>query len=114
MLFTALQFSTLVEVRLSNVGWLVSESVRSQISWITALRIFLIFCMNVHWVKGKKRTRRFFRKNSSSLIIHENVFWPYFGHFLKFRWFILPEIVNLDRLDGSSSVNCFQGIFKGH
>ena len=74
----------------------------------------MIFCMNVPYHKGKKRTRPFVRENSSSLIIHENVFWPYFGHFLKFRRFILPEIVNLDRLDGSSSVNCIQGITKGH
>ena len=74
----------------------------------------MIFCMNVPYHKGKKRTRPFVRENSCSLIIHENVFWPYFGHFLKFRWFILPEIVNLDRLDGSSSVNCIQGITKGH
>ena len=66
-------FSTSVEVRLLNC-WSVSQLVSSQISWITALRIFLIFCMNVHWVKGKKRTRRFFQENSSSLIIHENVF----------------------------------------
>ena len=74
----------------------------------------MIFCTNVPYHKGKKRTRPFVRENSSSLIIHENVFWPYFGHFLKFHRFILPEIVNLDRLDGSSSVNCIQGIFKGH
>ena len=39
----------------------------------TALRIFLIFCMKVPYYKGKKRARRFFRKNSGSLIIHENV-----------------------------------------
>ena len=39
----------------------------------TALRIFLIFCMKVPYYKSKKRARRFFRKNSGSLIIHENV-----------------------------------------
>jgi hypothetical protein len=44
-----------------------------QFSRKTALRIFLIFCMNVPYYKGKKRTRRFFQKNSGSLIIHENV-----------------------------------------
>ena len=74
----------------------------------------MIFCVKVPYYKGQKRAQRFFRKDSGSLIIHENVFWPYSGHFLKFRWFILPEIVNLDRLDGSSSVNCIQGITKGH
>ena len=46
-------------------------------SRITALRIFLIFCMNVPYHKGKKRTRPFFQENSCSLIIHENRFWPF-------------------------------------
>ena len=71
--------------------------VRSQISWITALRIFLIFCMNVPYYKGKKPTRPFFQENSSSLIIHENVFWPFLTIFLMFPWFILADVVNLDR-----------------
>ena len=48
----------------------------------TALRIFLILCMKVSYYKGQKLTRPFFRKNSGSLIIHENVlknglFWGF-------------------------------------
>ena len=39
----------------------------------TALRIFLILCMKVPYSEGKKRTWRFSRKKSGSLIIHENV-----------------------------------------
>ena len=33
----------------------------------------MIFCMRVPFYKSKKRARRFFRKKSGSLIIHENV-----------------------------------------
>ena len=53
--------------------------------------------MNIPYYKGKKRTRRFFREKSSSLIIHENMFWPFLAIFGMFRWFILADIVNLDR-----------------
>ena len=45
---------------------LVRPLVRSKISWITALRIFLIFCMNVPYYKGKKRTQPFFQESCSS------------------------------------------------
>ena len=62
----------------------------------TALRIFPIFCMNVPYYKVTQRTRRFFREKSSSLIIHENVFWPFLAIFVMFRWFVLADIVNLD------------------
>ena len=52
----------------------------------------MIFCMKVPYYKSKKRARRFFRKKSGSLIIHENVsiFRPKmrvkmgFSHFLEF------------------------------
>ena len=50
-------------------SWLVSYHFFSK----TALRIFLIFCLKVPYYKGQKRARRFFRRNSGSLIIHENV-----------------------------------------
>ena len=65
-----LQFSTSVEGRVLIGGRLV---VRPLNSWKTALRIFLIFCMNVPYHKGKKLTRPFVREKSGSLIIHENV-----------------------------------------
>ena len=62
--------STDVEhVLLGRYSWLVSDG----FFWRTGLRIFLIFCMNVPYYQRKKRTRRFFRENSCSLIIHENV-----------------------------------------
>ena len=76
-------FSTSVEVRvlIPSVVRLCpstnSGSVREHFSRRTALRIFLIFCMNVPYYKQKKRTRPFFRENSCSLIIHENRFWPF-------------------------------------
>ena len=52
----------------------------------------MIFCMKVPYYKGKKRTRRFFRKNSRSFKNHKNVFLndpedpkkEVFGHFLEF------------------------------
>ena len=60
-------------VTVLNVSWgqawycpLVSWLVGHQFSWRTALRIFPIFCMNVQYNKGKKRTRRFFREKSGS------------------------------------------------
>ena len=75
------------------VGWLVGYG----FFWRTGLRIFPIFCMNVPYYKNKKRTRRFFREKSCSLIIHENVFWPFLAIFVMFRLFILADIVYLDR-----------------
>ena len=75
------------------VGWLVGEQVFSK----TALRIFMIFCMNVPYHKGKKRTRPFVRENSRSLIIHENVFWSYFGHFLEIGCPDTSDVVYSDR-----------------
>ena len=58
----------------------------------TALRIFLILCMKVPYYKSKKCTRPFFRKNTGSLIIHENVAQKWL--FLSFFDFepILTEI----------------------
>ena len=67
----------------SGLVFAVSRSVSKQLSWKTALRILIKLGRNVQHDKEKKRTRRFVRKNSRSLIIHENVFWPYFGHFLE-------------------------------
>ena len=64
-----LQFSTSVEGRLL----IFSRSVREQDFSKTALRIFLIFCMNLLYHKGKKRTRPFVRENSGSFNNHENV-----------------------------------------
>ena len=49
----------------------------------TALRIFLIFSMKVPYYKGKKRARRFFRKNSGSLIMRKNAFFALPRSFLK-------------------------------
>jgi len=76
--------------------------VSKQYSWRTALRIFLIFCMNVPYYKGKKRTRPFVRENSGSLIIHENVSKiMVFGHFFQdYRW-DLPKNAHEYSLDGS-------------
>ena len=82
---------TVYSVTVSNVA-LIGD----QISRKTALRIFSIFCTNVPYIKVTKRTRRFFREKSSSLIIHENVFWPFLAIFVMFRWFVLADIVNLD------------------
>ena len=93
VLRSTLQFSTLVEVRVVIFSW----SVSGDFSWKTALRILAKLCMNVQHNKNKKRTRPFFREKSASLIIHENVFWPFLANFLLFRWFILADIVNLDR-----------------
>ena len=39
--------------------------------------------MKVRHDNGPKRARLFVRKNSGSLIIYENRFWPYFGFFLE-------------------------------
>ena len=81
-----LQFSTSVEGRVLIGGWLVV--VGYSFSWRTAPRIFLIFCTNVPYHKGKKRTRPFFREKSGSLIIHENVSKiMVFGHFFNFKIF---------------------------
>ena len=68
-LFTALQ--------------LVSPLVRHQLSWKTALRILIKLGTNVQHDKEKKRTRPFVRKNSRSLIIHENVFFALLRKLLK-------------------------------
>ena len=76
--------------------------VRHQYSRRTALRIFLIFCMNVPYHKGKKRTRPFVRENSGSLIIHENVSKiMVFGHFFQDYWWDLPKNAHEYSLDGS-------------
>ena len=77
--------------------------VREHFSRITALRIFLIFCMNVPYYKGKKRTRPFFQENSSSLIIHENVFWPFLAILINFGWIVLADIAYSDRVNQSLS-----------
>ena len=63
---STLQFSTSVEVRLGIVGPLVGWLLTVQFFRKTAHRIFLIFCMNVPYYKGKKRTRRFSREKSGS------------------------------------------------
>ena len=59
---STLQFSTSVEVRVGIVGSLVCLLFFRK----TAHRIFPIFCMNVPYYKGKKRTRRFSREKSGS------------------------------------------------
>ena len=64
--FPALQFSTSVEVRLGIVGPSVGWLVHLLFFRKTAHRIFPIFCMNVPYYKGKKRTRRFSREKSGS------------------------------------------------
>ena len=69
-------------------SWLVGLSVVSyRFSRKTGLRIFLIFCMNFPYYKDKKLAWAFFREKSSSLIIHENVFWPFLARFRDF-WMI--------------------------
>ena len=73
----ALQFSTSVEVRLGIVGWSVGWSVGKQFSQKTSLRILPKLGMKLQHDEGKKRTWPFVRKNSRSLIIHENAFWPF-------------------------------------
>ena len=66
------------------VSQLVSQLVCYQFFSKTVLRIFLIFCMNVQYHKGKKRTRRFFRKNFGSFKNHENVlFFKVFRDYLE-------------------------------
>ena len=72
---------SLHDVTVLNVSWgqawycrVGSPLVSLQFSRRTARWIFLIFCMNVPYYKGKKRTRRFFREKSCSLIIHKNRF----------------------------------------
>ena len=97
----ALQFSTSVEVRV-GIPSVVRLFVRYQYSRRTALRIFLIFCMNVPYHKGKKRTRPFVREKSGSLIIHENVSKiMVFGHFFRDYWWDLPKNAHEYSLDGS-------------
>ena len=97
-----LQFSTLVEGRLLIFSWLVGWSVSQQDFSKTALRIFLIFCMNLLYHKGKKRTRPFVRENSGSLIIHEKVSKiMVFGHFFQDYWWDLPKNAHEYSLDGS-------------
>ena len=70
--------------------------------------------MNVPYYKGKKSAWAFLREKSSSLIIHENRFWPYFGHFIQFHWFILADIANLDGLNRYTSINSVEDVGKGH
>ena len=82
VVFTTLQFSTSVEVR---VGIVVGPLVSHQLSWKTALRILAKLGMNVQYDEEKKRTRPFFRENSGSLIIHENAFWAFYGVW-DLRW----------------------------
>ena len=85
-------------VTVSNVA-LIGD----QISRKTALRIFSIFCTNVPYIKVTKRTRRFFREKSSSLIIHENVFWPFLAILINFGWIVLADIAYSDRVNQSLS-----------
>ena len=59
---------------LGTLQFLVGRLVREQDFSKTVLRIFLIFCMNVPYHKGKKRTRPFVREKSGSFNNHENVF----------------------------------------
>ena len=117
---SVLHFSGAIDPIL-NVSWgqgwycpFLSVSVRNHFSWKTALRIFPIFCMNVPYYKNKKRTRRFFREKSCSLIIHENRFWPFLAIFISFGWLFLAEIANLHRWKGHTSVNSVQSVGKGH
>ena len=56
-----------------SVGWSVYE----QFSRKTSLRILTKLGMKLQHNEGKKRTWPFVRKNSRSLIIHENAFWPF-------------------------------------
>ena len=78
------------------VGWLVSNQFCSK----TALTIFLIFCMKVHHYKGKKLTRRFFRKKSQFFFISNFVSKiEVFAHFLKNGSNDLAETSYLDSLD---------------
>ena len=69
----------------------------------TALRIFPIFCMNVPYYKVTQRTRRFFREKSSSLIIHENRFLPFWVILINFPWFVLADIAYSARSNRSWS-----------
>ena len=68
--------------------------VREHFSRITAPRIFPIFCMNVQYNKGKKRTRRFVREKSGSFNNHDTVpktaifqLWGTFSGKLPTRFF---------------------------
>ena len=69
----------------------------------TALRIFPIFCMNVPYYKVTQRTRRFFREKSSSLIIHENRFLPFWAILINFPSFVLANIAYSARSNRSWS-----------
>ena len=80
-----------------SVGRSVCLSVYRQFSRKTSLRILPKLGMKLQHDEGKKRTRPFVRKNSRSLIIHENVFWPYFGHFLEIGCPGTPDVVDSDR-----------------
>ena len=85
-------------VTVSNVALIGEQNSRK-----TALRIFSIFCTNVPYIKVTKRTRRFFREKSSSLIIHENRFWPFWAILINFGCFVLADIAYSDRLNRSLS-----------
>ena len=56
--------------------------------------------MKVPYYKSKKRARRFFRKNTGSLIIHENGFWPFLAKLSSFAGsFCLLLHILIDRID---------------
>ena len=53
--------------------------------------------MRVSYYKGKKLTRRFSRKNSGALIIHENGFWPFLAILSSFAgsfWLIMHILID--------------------
>ena len=69
--------------------------------------------MRVPYYKGKKLTPQFSRKNSGSLIIHENGFWPFLAILSSFAVF-LADFAYSDRWSRSSSININQNAGKGH
>ena len=100
----------LLSFALSEVEHVVHDVTVSNVALIchhfsgkTALRIFPIFCMNVPYYKVTQRTRRFFREKSSSLIIHENRFLPFWVILINFPWFVLADIAYSARSNRSWS-----------
>ena len=60
------------------------------------------------YCKSKKRARRFFRKNSGSLIIHENGFWPLFAILSSFAgllWLMLHILIDKENAVYTESVH---------
>ena len=94
-----LQFSTLV----LNFSWARTWERNNNNSPSVMIFIFPVigFCRNLVWcwrtINVGKWHGRISQEKSSSLIIHENRFWAYFGHFLEIDCFGCFDVAYSDR-----------------